>query len=70
VFGARLAPTHFLATPLWTKVADLQKSASMVGSKDLNGVSPNSGTRLTNFSPAERKELGDYMKKRLEELDR
>ena len=65
MFGARSTTTHFLATPLWMKVADLQKSASKVDFKDLNGVSPNSGTRLTNLSLVERKEHEDYMKKRL-----
>jgi hypothetical protein len=63
-------PTHFLATPLGTKVADLQNQAYMANSKDLNGVSPNSDTRLTNLSTAEHKKLEDDMKKLDEEIQR
>ena len=55
--------TYFLATPLGTEVADLQNHAYMADSKDLNGASPNSNTRLTNLSAAEHKKLEDDMKK-------
>jgi hypothetical protein len=63
-------PTHFLATPLGTKVADLQNQAYMANSKDLNSVSPNSDTRLTNLSITEHKQLEDGMKKLDEEIQR
>jgi hypothetical protein len=42
----------------------------MVDSKDLNGASPNSDTRLTNLSVAEHKRLKDDMKKIDEEDQR
>jgi hypothetical protein len=45
------------------EVADLQNQAYMADSKDLNGASPNSNTRLTNLSAAEHKRLEDGMKK-------
>jgi hypothetical protein len=61
-------PTHFLATPLETKVANLQNQAYMTYSKDLNDASPNSDTRLTNLSVAEHKKLEDDMKKLDEEI--
>jgi hypothetical protein len=35
----------------------------MTDSKDLNGASPNSDTRLTNISVAKHKKLKDDMKK-------
>jgi hypothetical protein len=50
------------------KVADLQNQAYMVDSKDLNGASPNSNTRLTNLSAAEHERLKDDMKKIDEEV--
>jgi hypothetical protein len=68
VFGVRSAPTYFLATPLGTKFANLQKSASMADSKDLNNISPESDTMLTNLSSAEREKSKDYMKKWNEEF--
>jgi hypothetical protein len=70
VFGARSTPTHLLVTPLGTKVVDLQKSTAMADSKDLNDVSPDSDTRLTNLSTAEREELEYYLKKWEEEFHR
>jgi hypothetical protein len=70
MFGARSVPTHFLATPLGTKVADLQNQAYMADSKDINGVSPNINTRLTNFSVVEHKKLQDDMKKMDEDIQR
>ena len=42
----------------------------MADSKDLNGASPNSNTRLTNLSAAEHKRLEDDMKKIDEEAHR
>ena len=68
MFGPKSEPTHFLATPLGRNVADLQKTASMVGSKDLNDVSPNNDTRLINSSATKHKKLEDYMKKLDEEV--
>jgi hypothetical protein len=59
-------PTHFLETPLETKVVDLQKLASMADCKDLIGVSPDSDTRLTNLSTDEHKKL-EYDTKELDE---
>jgi hypothetical protein len=44
--------------------------AYMVDSKDLNGASPNSDTRLTNLSTAEHKKLEDDMKKMTNEIQR
>jgi hypothetical protein len=64
------APTRFLATPLGTKVADIQNQAYMANSKDINGVSPNSDARLTNLSAAEHKKLEDDMKKLDKEIQR
>jgi hypothetical protein len=52
------------------KVANQQKSASMADSKDLNDVSPDRDTRLTNLSTAEHEELEHYMKKWEEEFHR
>jgi hypothetical protein len=40
----------------------------MDDSKDLNGVSPNDDTRLTNSSVAEHRKLEDDMKKLDEEI--
>jgi hypothetical protein len=40
----------------------------MADSKDLNGVSPNSDTRLTNLSAAEHKKLENDMKTLDEEI--
>jgi hypothetical protein len=57
-------------TPLGTKVADLQKWASMVDSKDLNDVSRDIDTRLTNLSAAKYEELEDFRKKVDEEVQR
>jgi transposase InsO family protein len=48
---------------LGNKIADLENQAYMDDSKDLNGASPNSDTRLTNLSAAEHKKLEDDMKK-------
>jgi hypothetical protein len=59
-----------LATPLGNKVADLQNQAYMTDSKDLNGASPNSDTRLVNLSAAEHKKLEHDMKKMDEEIQR
>jgi hypothetical protein len=47
--------------------ADLQKSVCMVGLKDLNDVSLDNNTRLTNLSATEHE---DYMKKVEEEFKR
>jgi hypothetical protein len=63
-------PTHFLATLLGTKVADLHNQAYMADSKDLNGVSPNSDAMLTNLLATEYKKLKDDMKKMDEEIQR
>jgi hypothetical protein len=52
------------------EVADLQNLAYMADSKDLNGISPNSETRLTNLLAAEHKKLDDDMKKMDEEIQR
>jgi hypothetical protein len=52
------------------EVADLQNQAYMADSKDLNGASPNSNTRVTNLSAAERERLKDDMKKIDEEVQR
>jgi hypothetical protein len=52
------------------EVADLQNQAYMVDSKDLNGASPNSNTRLTNLSATKHKRLEDDMKKIDEETHR
>jgi hypothetical protein len=53
---------------LGTKVVDLQNQAYVANSKDLNGASPNSDTRLTNLSAAEHKKLEYDMKKLDEEI--
>jgi hypothetical protein len=66
----RSTPTHFLATPLGTKVIYLQNQSYMVHSKDLNGVSPNSDIRLTNLSAVEHKKLEDDIKKLDKEIQR
>jgi hypothetical protein len=55
---------------LWNKVVDLQNQAYMTDSKDLNGASPNSDTRLTNLLAAEYKKLENDMKKIDEEIQR
>jgi hypothetical protein len=52
------------------EVAGLQNQAYMADSKDLNSASPNSNTRLTNLSAAERERLKDDMKKIDEEVQR
>jgi hypothetical protein len=52
------------------EVADLQNHAYMADSKDLNGASPNSDTRLTNLSTTEHKRLKYVMKKIDEEVQR
>jgi hypothetical protein len=52
------------------EVADLQNQAYMADSKDLNGASPNSNTRLTNLSTVEHKRLEDDMRKIDEEIHR
>jgi hypothetical protein len=43
---------------------------ALTDSKDLNGASPNSDTRLTNLSAAEYKKLENDMKKIDEEIQR
>jgi hypothetical protein len=70
MFGDQIGANILLATLMGTKVADLQKSASMADCKDLNGVSPNSDTRLTNLLVGEHKKLEDDMKKMDEEIQR
>jgi hypothetical protein len=62
--------THFLATPLGTKVVDLQNRAYMADSKDFNGVYPNTDTRMTNLSVVKHKRLEDDMKKLDEDIQR
>jgi hypothetical protein len=52
------------------EVVDLQNQAYMADSKDLNGASPNSNTRLTNLSATKRERLKDDMKKIDEEVQR
>jgi hypothetical protein len=42
----------------------------MANSKDLNGVSPNRDTRLTNLSTAKHKKIKDHTKKLDEEIQR
>jgi hypothetical protein len=42
----------------------------MADSKDINGVSPNIDTRLTNLSAVEHKKLQDDMKKVDEDIQR
>jgi hypothetical protein len=70
VFGDQKGTNILLATPLGNEVEDLQNQAYMADSKDLNGASPNSSTRLTNLSAAEHKRLKDDMKKIDEEVQR
>lgn len=65
----RSTPKHF-ATSLGNKVAGLQNRAYMADSKNLNGASPNSDTRLTNLSVAEHKKIEDDKKKMGEEMQR
>jgi hypothetical protein len=52
------------------EIVDLQNQAYMADSKDLNGASPNSNTRLTNLSVVKHKRLEDDMKKIDEEAHR
>jgi hypothetical protein len=53
-----------------TNVADLQNQAYIANSKDLNGISPNNNTRLTDLSIAEHNKLENDMKKMDEEIQR
>jgi hypothetical protein len=71
VIGATQIGTNILfGDPAGDEVADLQNQAYMADSKDLNGASPNSNTRLTNLSAAECERLKDDMKKIDEEVQR
>jgi hypothetical protein len=68
VFAHEIGANTLFGDSAGTKVADLQNQAYMANSKDLNSVSPNSDTRLTNLSAAEHKKLEDDMKKLDEEI--
>jgi hypothetical protein len=70
VFDAPKRRQHTFGDSAGDEVADLQNQAYMADSKDLNGASPNSNTRLTNLSAAEHKRLEDDMKKIDEEAHR
>jgi hypothetical protein len=70
VIGAQKGANILFGDSAGDEVEDLQNQAYMADSKDLNGASPNSNTRLTNLSAAEHKRLEDDMKKIDEEAHR